>query len=226
MKSVNEFSLGYYASILDRARREGYNVGTLMGFLAAGSPASHFLILRHDVDHKPSTLVQLLDIERKAEVRSTNFVRVMGSEYNPFAYPIFRTLRDAQQDGFEIGLHSNFVEFATINGIEVRAVLAAEVATLRSFFRVDGVSTHRDVNYAYNALPTLEQNWPTWKTELSLKYHAYERRILDATVYVNEGLNPHLGWRSHRPEDILSTGKSIYLLTHNHWWYRDHPFEA
>jgi hypothetical protein len=151
---------------------------------------------------------------------------VTANEYNPFSYHVFPTLYWAKNLGFEIGLHSNFLEFATITGVDPYAALKAEISLLRSFFpAADSISCHRDINYQFNSLPWLEAHWQTVKSELRLAYQAYEPRVLDNVLYVNEGLNPHLCWRKQTPEDAIKTGKSICLLTHSHWWYEKHPYE-
>ncbi len=167
----------------------------------------------------------MLDCERKLGVRSTVFVRVMANDYNALGYTVLPKLRVAEAEGFEIGLHTNFVEFATIAGLAERQVLAAETATLKAFFDIQGVACHRDINYAFNSLPWLEQHWEKVSRELGFTYQAYAPEIMKRVVYVNEGLNPHLCWRSRTPEEVIPTGRSVCLLTHGHWWYKDHPFE-
>ena len=126
----------------------------------------------------------------------------------------------------EIGLHSNFLEYAKINNLEPLDVFRNEMSILRTFFNVTGVAPHRDINYMYNSLPYLEENWSSISKELKISYHAYEQKILSSTTYVNEGLNPHLCWRTLTPHDAIKTGRSIYMLTHPHWWYKQHPFET
>jgi hypothetical protein len=108
-------------------------------------------------------------------------------------------------------------------------VLESEWNALGWHFDVVGLAPHRDINYSHNSLPWLEQNWDAniKKNRLlpGLEYHAYEKRIMDSVTYVNEGLSPHLGWRDNKPEDVIKQDRSIYMLTHNHWWYDVHPFE-
>jgi hypothetical protein len=134
-------------------------------------------------------------------------------------------LEAAAQDGFELGLHSNFVEFAKLHNQSASKILKAETKLLSTFWDIRGLATHRDINYTYNSLPWVEVN-PETLESLGFKYQAYDKRFFENAVYVNEGLNPHLCWRNHRPEDVIKTGKSIYMLTHSHWWWVKHPFEA
>lgn len=227
MESTNKFSLKYYKSIIQKAKDSGYKFVTLRDFYHLDCPNEKHFVLRHDLDLLPSSLAPMLEVERECEVRSSIFVRVTGP-YNPFDHKVFKILNDAEQDGFEIGLHTNFVEFAEINDRGYYEVLKSELRIIRAFFRdVDGISTHRDVNYMYNSLPFLEKNWEELKNDfkLYLHYQAYDKKILDNVLYVNEGLSPHLGWRDIIPEDAIETGKSICLLVHPHWWYKSHAQE-
>jgi hypothetical protein len=194
-------------------------------FLDAGCPKELAFVMKHDIDTKPNTLPGLIKTEKECGIRSTLYVRACANDYNLLSYPMMKTLLDASNDGFEIGLHTNFVEYSKILGLEPLVVLKSEVELLRTFFDVRGMSTHRDFNYVHNALPFVEENWDAIKKLTNLSYQAYDPRLMDDTIYVNEGTKPHLCWRNLSPEDAIKTGKSIYMLTHNHWWHEEHPFE-
>jgi hypothetical protein len=70
----------------------------------------------------------------------------------------------------------------------------------------------------------LQNNWKLIRQATGLKYDAYDNSLFGKFIYINEGLNPHLTWRNNSPLDIIKQGKSLYLLTHNHWWYEKVPF--
>ena len=221
---MNQFSISYYASVIKKALSNNYKFVTVKEYLELGCPSKEYFILRHDLDKQPQTLKKQLDVERECGVRSTIYARVTANEYNAVSYPVINLLRDSERDGFEIGLHSNFIEYAEINNLDPLDVLRMEYNTLNSFLNIDGIAPHRDINYAYNTLPFLQSNWEEVE-QVGLKYHAYDDRIFSSSVYVNEGLNPHLCWRNKMPEDVVLTGDTVYMMTHNHWWYKDHPFE-
>jgi hypothetical protein len=133
-------------------------------------------------------------------------------------------LQKLEKTGFEIGLHTNFLEFATYTKLDPLAVLSAEYDLLSSIYNIKGISCHRDINYQINSLPYLQDNWEKIKEVTGLEYEAYDENIFGNLVYVNEGLNPHLNWRNHTPLEIIRQKKSIYMNTHNHWWYDVIPF--
>jgi hypothetical protein len=222
----NTFSFSYFKSIIKMAREAGYAFYTVGEFLKAGCPKEKAFIIRHDLDQKPASLSAQLRAEMEMDVRSTIYVRVMANDYNPFNYLNLPVLLQAERDGFEMGLHTNFLEFATINELDPFDVLKFESRAFSSFFENKSFACHRDFNYMYNSLPWVVENWDKIKAELGYEYQAYDPRIMDSVIYVNEGYHPHLCWRFSTPEQAIATGKSVCLLTHPHFWWEKHPFEA
>lgn len=222
----NIFSFEYYQKFLQLARVSGYTFYTVGEFLAAGCPREKAFVIRHDLDVKPASLPALLRAEKQLGVRSTIYVRIMANDFNAFNYLNLPMLLAAQADGFEMGLHTNFLEFATIAGIDPFEVLKFETRAFGAFFQNKSFACHRDLNYTYNSLPWVVENWKKIQDELGYEYQPYDDRIMDAVLYVNEGYHPHLCWRNLTPEQAIDTGKSICLLTHPHLWWETHPFES
>jgi hypothetical protein len=227
MRNLNSDSFSYesYKSIIKFALEKGYKFMTVKEFLYNGSPKNKVFVLRHDFDKKADNCDIFFKAEREMGVRSTTYVRVANNDYNPFSYIVYPKLKKAEDDGFEIGLHSNFVEYAKLTNMPIEDILTNEWNALSAFFNIEGMSCHRDLNYVFNSLPWIENNLSFIK-KIGIKYQAYDKKIIDSVLYVNEGLNPHLCWRNITPEEAVKTGKSICLLTHNHWWYYEHPFES
>lgn len=240
--SNNFFSLDYYESIILIALGAGYKFMTLREYYDAGCPKEKCFILRHDLDKLPSSLPGMLKVEEKHNVRSSTFVCIHG-DYNLFSPRVLLMIQSAQNRGHEIGLHTNFMEVGRIverirpswddfptsgRGVfdEIHRVLESELIAVRSQFdNINSIACHRDINYTHNSLPWLQEHWEKLKEEFDLHYEAYDKKIFDGAVYVNEGLKPHLCWRDKAPEDVIKTGRSIYLLTHSHWWFKEHPHE-
>lgn len=228
MIGENRFSLAYYAEVIRSAQAAGYTFVTLGEFWDLGCPSYKHIVMRHDLDVLPASLKQMIDVERHLGIKSTTYFRVCSNSYNPFGYVALPTLLQMQKEGFEVGLHTNFVEFHEINKELLHGpmtVLEAELAAARQFFNISSISTHRDLNFTHNSLPYVEKHWPTIRARNALKFQAYDKKIMDNVVYVNEGTNPHLTWRGVAPEEVIPTNRSICMLTHSHWWYSVHPFE-
>jgi hypothetical protein len=222
---VNKFSLEYYSEIISKAKSLNYTFCTVTEYFNLGCPKDKHMIIRHDVDLQPSSVQQLIDCEKNLGVPATYYVRVCGSPYNVFDYSLFKSFKDAEKAGFEIGLHTNPVEFAKINNLNTLSVINSEIKMLSQFFDVKSMACHRDMNYIYNSLPFVEENWDEIEKENGLICQAYDNVFFDNSIYVNEGINNFIGWRDKKPEEVMDTEKSIYLITHNHWWYKNHPFE-
>jgi hypothetical protein len=223
--TANNFSIKEYRGLIQTAKASGYTFLTLEQFVMQGCPKKGIFILRHDLDKFPVSLHKIVEAEAQESVVSTIFIRVAGADYNPLGYTCTKNIQYAIECGCEIGLHTGCVEFAHINRLISINVLAAELSILRKIgYRIHGIAPHRDINYMYNTLPWLEENWDHLSIGCDLIYHAYEKKILDAAVYVAETMNPHLCWRND-PNEVIATGRSVYMLTHPHWWYDVHAFE-
>tara|TARA_A200000113_G_C8783355_1_gene328366 strand:+ start:76 stop:885 length:810 start_codon:yes stop_codon:yes gene_type:complete len=223
--SNNLFNLEYYNEFIKEALDNGYSFMTLKEFFTKRPNNLKIFILRHDLDQKPHSLENMLNVERKYNIKSTIFVRPLTNEYNVYGYNTFKMLTNAQKEGFEIGLHTSFVEFSIINKLDRIKVLETELNILRNHFEVSGIAPHRDLNYMYNSLPELEKNWSLIKNKFDLIYQGYDKLLFESLTYVNEGFNPHLCWRNVTPEEAMKNKQSIYLNTHSHWWFKDQAFE-
>lgn len=223
--SQNKFSIEALKEIFNSAFENGYKFLTMNEYLKRNGPVERCFITRLDLDFKPASLKPFVALSLEMSIPFTLFVRVAGP-YNVFWYPHFQAIESAAEAGFEIGLHTSPVEWAAFMKRDVEEVFAAELSALRFKFPVVGVAPHRDINYAYNSLPWLDENWALIGTKYKLNYHAYEQKFFQDFIYVNEGLSPHLGWRDLTPMDAIKTGKNIYMLLHPHWWFVQHPFEV
>tara|TARA_Y200000002_G_scaffold380776_1_gene393098 strand:- start:3877 stop:4686 length:810 start_codon:yes stop_codon:yes gene_type:complete len=223
--SNNLFNLEYYDKFIKEAIDNGYSFMTLKEFFTKRPKNLKIFILRHDLDQKPHSLENMLNVERKYSVKSTIFVRPLTNEYNVYGYNTFKMLMNAQKEGYEIGLHTSFVEFSIINKLDRIKVLETELNILRNHFEISGIAPHRDLNYMYNSLPELEKNWSLIKNKFDLMYQGYDKLLFESLTYVNEGFNPHLCWRNITPEEAMKMKQSIYLNTHSHWWFKDQAFE-
>lgn len=221
------FSLDYYESIIMQAKRAGYSFKTLQSYWDEGCPLTGSFVLRHDVDKKPVTLRAMLEREQRQGVVSTVFVLVTSNEYNLFDYRTSHLVSEASAMGCEIGLHTNFLEYAKLTDGDPYKTLSAEITSARAFFpdAFKSLACHRDYNYLYNSLPWIEENWRWVAETFGMSYQAYDSTIMGNLLYVNETVNPRLGWRTSTPEEAIISGKSICMSTHPHWWFQRHPFE-
>jgi hypothetical protein len=225
LQKNNTFSMDYLSEVFNSARKMGYTFVTMSEYLKIDNTSGKYFITRLDLDFKPATLQPFVTLSQTLSIPFTIFVRV-GGPYNFLWYPNFKVIDDAERSGCEIGLHGAPVEWADLLNRNTEETFASELAVLRSKFRVSGFAPHRDINYVYNSLPWLEQQWSKLERCYNLTYHAYQEVFLRDIIYVNEGFSPHLGWRNMTPIEAMETKKNIYMLLHPHWWHVDHPYEA
>lgn len=220
------FNLNYYRSIIKMAFDHGYCFETLNNFVTNQEVRKKkVVVLRHDIDSKPHRNRIFFEVEKEFGIHSSNFLLVHDVQYNPFAVNVLGLFREMELFGSEIGLHTNYVETAQILGLDPVNVLDKEINALRGHFNIKGVACHRNCDFMANSLPHLEKHWASFKKKFALNYQAYEDQVLGKLVFVNEGLNPHLGWRNQTPEAVIASGKSFCMSTHPHWWHREHAFE-
>jgi peptidoglycan/xylan/chitin deacetylase (PgdA/CDA1 family) len=213
------FNLVYFREIIEMFIDKGFRSETHHDyFLSNPEEVQLKLLLRFDVDGMPERIPGLLKIMREFNIVSTFFWQIHGP-YNPFFHENYQILKDISADGHEIGLHSNFLEFANYFDEDPVDIIKREKLVMEAVIgkKIFGHSCHREVNYEFNSLPFLNS---IGAKNLGFEYSAYDPIFnSDKTIYVNEGLNPHLSWRSISPEESVVTGKNVCLLLHPHWWH-------
>ena len=153
----NKFNFDYLESIFSLAKTNNYKFTPLQELSENNQENKKKFSLRLDVEFQPHSLGNFLDLTKKYNVPMTIYVRVSGP-YNIFWYNTFKFLKKAENDGHEIGLHTTPYEWAKLNNENPNNILDAEIKLLKKFFDIKSISTHRDLNYAYNSLPWFEEN--------------------------------------------------------------------
>ena len=215
------FNLEYFEEILKMFLNNNFHSMTHLEFYRnkfRSSEDKKQLLLRFDVDAMPERIPGLLRILSKHQIVATFYWQIHAS-FNPFFHENYKILQDLIAQGHEVGLHSNFLEFAIYFEEEPVDIIRREKEFLESVINapVLGHSCHREVNYEYNSLPLFDS---MGAEKLGFEYSAYNPIFnSETTIYVNEGLSPHLGWRGATPEDASETDKNVTMLLHPHWWH-------
>jgi hypothetical protein len=127
-----------YERFLDRLA-DGYHVVPLREFAAA--PRDRPVVaLRHDVEERFASALEMAAIERDHGLSATYFVLHTASYYGRSLLPGLRLL---QEMGHEVGWHNDLVTLQCVRGVEPREYLRGELAWLRgSGVDVRGTSSH------------------------------------------------------------------------------------
>ena len=223
---ANFFSKNYYQSILEYALDEKYEFFTYKDYFKEKlfNSKKKVALLRHDIDFKPHRAKIFFDVENKLNIKSSNYLLVHDNNYSFLNHKTLPIFMNAEKEGHEIGLHTNFFETSKILNFNPEKTLEKEISILRNFFQIKGVACHRNIDYLYNSLPYLQRNWEKLASKNNLLYEAYDEQVMTKTIFINESTT-RTGWRNFTPEDVIKSGKNFSLSTHPHWWHREHPFE-
>ncbi len=224
-RTVSRSRWAEYRRLLRDARERGYELWSLEEWLRAdGSPASAVIIVRHDVDQHPRSVLPMLAIERELGVRSTWYFR-----WRTAARPVIEAVRQA---GGEVGLHyetlTRLVRERSLSAADVdrrlvaeaRAILRREiVAFKRTFGPIDSVCPHGDsrVPGVSNQILLEGQTYTDYGIEFDGN-EAVNRRPL--SLWLTDRSVPDGRWKDGlQPHRELATGTSpILLVIHPNNW--------
>ena len=240
-----DFTYDAYARLLDRlSDTEHFEVVPLREF-AAAQPQSRVLVaLRHDVDRRLESAVEMARMEHDHGLRATYFVLHTAAYWrNPDLVP---TLLELQNDlGHEIGWHNDLVTLECVHRGNAREFLARELERLRAAgLTVDGTASHGlpmgyrlgyHNNYFFEdfdgeelphypnttVVPTAHGPCKIPKARLAdfgLRYEAYH---LGNDAYFSDASFDERGRRWH-PDALdleeLASGRRVIILVHPcHW---------
>jgi hypothetical protein len=189
--------------------------------------------LRHDVDSRLDSAVQLARLEHRRGIRSTYFILHTAPYYRRDA-EFLRTLLVLQEDlGHEVGWHNDLVTLERVRGVDVRSYLARELEWLRAGgIDVRGAAAHGSPwcyrlgfhnNYVFagwdepqEGFPSLEVSDKLDPAEFGLEYEAYH---LPYDEYFSDSSFGPSGRRhpDELPPQELAGGRAVALVHPCHW---------
>jgi peptidoglycan/xylan/chitin deacetylase (PgdA/CDA1 family) len=133
------------------------------------------IILRHDCDLSIIQAHALAQIEKESGVRSSFFILVHNSVYNPGAENNRDLLREMVDEGFEIGLHFDISYYGDVDdvGLEEKASREAEILSEIIGKNVQSVSIHN---------PSVTGRYPIFEKFIN----AYDPAVFSEEVYWSE----------------------------------------
>ena len=217
------FTYGEYARFLDSL---GGLAVVPMRELARGVGA---VALRHDVDSRLESALELAALEAARGLRATYFVLHTAPYWGEAG--LLPRLRGLQELGHEVGFHNDLLTLQRVEGADPRAVLERELARLRGGgIEVVGAAAHGSPwchrlgfhnNYVFAGWDEPRPGYPNRgvpekldPAEFGLEYEAYH---LSRDVYFSD--SSFVGGRRAHPADLrLEPGKRTIVLVHPcHW---------
>ena len=219
------FTYAEYARFLDRL---GDRDVVPMRELARGAGD---LALRHDVDSRLDSALELARLEHERGLRATYFVLHTAPYWNDS--DLIPRLRRLQELGHEVGFHNDLVTIERVRGGDTRAALEEALSRLRDGgIEVVGAAAHGSPwchrlgfhnNYAFAGWDEPVPGFPATDVaqkldpaEFGLEYEAYH---VPRDVYFSD--SSFEGGRRAHPQDLeLRPGSRTVVLVHPCHWDR------
>ena len=216
------FTYAEYDRFLDRLA--GREVVPLREFATGRGDTA----LRHDVDGRLESALELARREHDRGLRATYFVLHTAPYYG--RPDLVDRLSELQTLGHEVGWHNDLVTLALVHGVDPEPYLRRELEGIRGGgIEVVGVSAHGSPwchrlgfhnDYAFSDLPQPITGFPTrfepigTLADFGFDYDAYS---LGEDAYFSDSRFEH-GRRAHPADLHLGPGKRTIVLTHPcHW---------
>lgn len=207
LRDYEDFTEKHYSDILNAAKKHYKFV-----FFDKPTDTPH-VIWRHDLDMSVHHALKLAHIEKKCGVRSTYFLRLHSSFYNPLEKEIHSMVRAISNMGHQIGLHFDAEFYGSNMEGDIKTHLLREKQTIREWFGLDvlALSFHNP-----QATGLIKLSADSYCGMVS----AYGDTLMRTHKYVSDS-NGY--WRFDRLYDVICSGKYRYLqvLTHPEWWHKE-----
>ncbi len=168
--------------------------------------ANNVAAWRHDIDFSPHRALALAKIEADLGLRSTFYVLLNGSFYNPLEAQIVDILHNIESLGHVVGLH--FDASLDIGPLEDRLTKEAEILSGLIQTKVSCFSVHNPSVVYPESL----------KSEIcGGLFNASHDHLRETFVYSSDSNGI---WRFRPMPDVVSdpTVENLYALTHPEWW--------
>lgn len=141
---TRDFTYRAYAELLDAAVRAGYEFLTVREYLDRNTLPPRFLILRHDVDRKPTNALDFARIEADRDIRATYYFRTIERTLDP------RVIERVETLGHEVGYHYEDLDRANGNRQDAHRSFATNLEQLRQHATVDTACMHGNPLTSYD----------------------------------------------------------------------------
>jgi hypothetical protein len=193
-------------------------------------------MLRVDIDLYPEKVIPLQSLLSKLGIRATFFVRLHSPSYNPLSFASLNLIHDLVQEGHEVGLHHEAIDYKHMVSRQAGNPLLRQLSLFQSLFgfRPSGVAGHGGLTGFNNQ----DIFFDSTASDYDLLYEAYDAStsgIFAQSRFVSDSL-----WTEWKAYDngILRTGdkrtlekhieetpENLYVLIHPETFYLKHPYE-
>ncbi len=210
----NKMSFSNYRSFLSILLDGGYSFLTHRLFMERRKDdlPEKTVLLRHDVDldNQMRNTLHLVELEKKAGVTSTVFIRLHDPEYNTLGFREMNTIQRIIEAGCEIGLHCETIDLSSaLEGkFDPIELLKKDIAILElaAGVKISGVSPHGDLTENNNQDVLTDLNL----SEMGLSYHAYQK---SSGIFSGWYISNYFGnnWKRYIDGTLMEMGEYDFL---------------
>ncbi len=131
-----DFTLRTYKHICSTLRKKFYTILTVNEYLRAKTIPAKTVVLRHDVDRRPSTALRMAKLEHEEGLRSTYYFRYVKGIFDP------AIIHEISALGHEVGYHYETLSKCRGNMKKAIALFKEELEAFRQICQVHTVSMH------------------------------------------------------------------------------------
>ena len=218
------FTHSHYAEILQMYLDAGYKFYTfnehpqnLMSF------DTKVVFLRHDIDNSLERALKLASIESSICIKSTYFIRLHATMYNPFSYPSIKIVKELLEHGHEIGIHyePGLIDNESLVGLVDRMITELTMMEVNYDTGIRSISTHE---------PRMEKHKVTKDLLklISLKHNAYSDKFTKDMKYISDSSIVPISkgrWREGCMCQHIGKYDKMQILMHPILWYKDTSLE-
>lgn len=164
----------------------------------------NFLILRHDIEYFLDAALDLANIEKKNNLRSTFFFQTT-SKYNIFEESQYYITKKIKQLGHEFGIHYD-ADFLNKNKINSKEAIILMKKKIETFFkiRIKAISCHRPKKFYFD---------PKIKGVMN----AYNKNFLENVKYISDSQQVF----RNDLDEVLENFDKIHFLVHDYTWSKN-----
>ena len=201
------FTYDSYYSLLLLIKESGYEFANFDDW----EGKKQCVVLRHDIDYDISKAVEMAEIEKNEDVKSTYFLLVSSGLYNIHSKESRKKIRHIIDCGHSIGLHFDEGAYTTEEyreGILNKILCEASILENTIGQSINIVSMHRP------SREILEKN-----LKIPGMINAYDNTFFKKFKYISDSRR---NWRES-VEEVITSGKyeRLQILTHAFWYMEE-----
>jgi hypothetical protein len=238
------FTWTQYTELLEKLSQEKFKVLPLNEMRKTSDNSKVVVGLRHDVDFNPFKALEMAELEKLYDIRSTFYFLATAEYYGHFSNSTFfrstgigDLFKEIEKTGAEIGIHNDLITIMIEYGLDPFLFNREELEFYKSLkIKIQGTASH-GFPITKKTIPNYQifsdfaksdsvlyqgKKYPLGKHSLKDYGFRYETYSINYNIYLSES-----GGKWNDPEgfqgiikklDSAKPGDRIQILVHPDWW--------